>query len=1007
MDELKARIEQLELEVKYLRSLLDQHGISFETLFSLESKQNRLKTSQGNRIIPYSVTPEMARFFYSMFKGRKDVYSKRANLKNGGAGYFPVCDNFWRYGLCPKRDGQKIKCGKCPNQHHTPLTITAIMEHLRGNKPDCTDVIGLYPLLTDDTCNFLVFDFDNHDGTYDDANTDNDWIEEVNALRLICTINHIDVLVERSRSGKGAHLWIFFESPIPAVTVRKFGFALLAKGAESVNMTSFRFYDRMLPLQDHIPEGGIGSLIALPLQGQAIQKGNSAFIDKDWNVYPDQWAVLKSVKKLTINEIEKIIQSSSEICDTFEISHNDENGIELDSLKTEKPWEKHSERFHADDLSGVMEITLANGIYIRKANLKPRIQNQIRRLAAYSNPMFFKNLALGYSTYKTPRIMYLGDETKEFIHIPRGCYDTLNKRLEATNIPYKITDCRQEGTPIRVEFKGTLYPEQMAACNKLLKYENGVLSAATAFGKTVVGGYLISVKKANALILVRNTEILKNWEEDLQKFLLINEEAPEYTTPTGRIKKRKSPVGKLQASHNSLTGIVDIAMITSLIKNGEVNQIVKNYGLVIMDECHHAGAETDEAVLREISSKYVYGLTATPKRDDGQEKKIFMQLGAIRFRYTAKDRAEKQGIGHLVYPRFTRLINVSNQKPSMVELNQLIIESEGRNELIVSDVVHCIELGRTPIIITKYKEHAARLHNLLTGKADYIFLLQGGRSTKERDRIRQEIAAVPSTKTIILVAIGKYIGEGFNYPRLDTLFLAMPIAWQGNVEQYAGRLNRDYDGKHDVIILDYIDAHVPVLERMYHKRMRAYKQIGFHICTDLKSTTSINNSIFDYLNYQDAYRHDLCNAKKEIVISSPGVGKSKSEQLISMVQKILVCGVHVSVLTLPYYVYPETFRPHISQILSSLEKAGIQVCQKPGCHEHFAVIDRTVVWYGSMNLISREREDDNLMRVTDARIAEELLEIGFEEKSPGENHTEKIDLCDDNNNQLSILDSFF
>lgn len=305
-------------------------------------------------------------------------------------------------------------------------------------------------------------------------------------------------------------------------------------------------------------------------------------------------------------------------------------------------------------------------------------------------------------------------------------------------------------------------------------------------------------------------------------------------------------IGKLQGGQNTLTGILDVAMIPSLGKSERLEELVQGYGMVLMDECHHAGADTDTAVLRSVTAKYVYGLTATPKRDDGQDRKIFLQLGPIRFRYTAKDRAKKQGIGHYVYPRFTRFVHLSEKPPRRWRIKSAGDRKRRPQRADSLGYDHLRPKRRTPLVMTKYKEHARLLYQRLQGSADHVFLLQGGKSSKERAQVRDALLAVSETDTLIVVAIGKYIGEGFNLPRLDTLLLAMPISWQGNVEQYAGRLNRDYDGKQDVIIFDYIDAHVPTLERMYHKRLRAYRQIGFEICANLQAAQEEKTgTIFD------------------------------------------------------------------------------------------------------------------------------------------------------------------
>lgn len=394
--------------------------------------------------------------------------------------------------------------------------------------------------------------------------------------------------------------------------------------------------------------------------------------------------------------------------------------------------------------------------------------------------------------------------------------------------------------------------------------------------------------------------------------------------------------------------------------------------MVIMDECHHGAAYTSESVLRAITAKYVYGLTATTKRDDGQERKFFMQLGPVRYKYTAKERAEKQGIGHYIYPRFTRIVDVA-ENTSITEAMSLVANNELRNLQIVADVKECIHLGRTPIVMTKRKEHAALLYDLLRGEAKHTFLLQGGGGLKERAKLREQMAAVPADESMLVVAIGQYVGEGFNYPRLDTLLLAMPISFEGNVEQYAGRLNRDYEGKKDVIIFDYIDRYVPILERMYLKRLRTYKRIGFEICSMIADKQHISNSIYDSVTYSEIFYQDITSANSSVIISSPGLGTSKVWQFVRQLPMIQERGVKVIVITMSPSSYPEDAIKHQEELVQTLRLSGVVVKTQDNCKEHFAVIDDSIVWYGIMNFLSRERDDDNIMRIESKSIAQELL----------------------------------
>ena len=395
-------------------------------------------------------------------------------------------------------------------------------------------------------------------------------------------------------------------------------------------------------MQDFLPEGKLGNLIALPLQGRALRNGNSAFVDESWNTYKDQWKRLRETRKLSEKEVDDFIKLWCPDDDTMSIFQNDiveDTAAGHTSLLFGQTPASTNRDFHADDADGSVKIILSDGIYVNKKGLKDRMQNAIRRIAAYSNPQFFQTLKLGFSTKDTPRIVYNGYDEGDYIVIPRGCYDELISQLSVAGVRYDVVDKRQKGRKIDVHFNGDLYPEQQIAAEKMLYNDIGVLAAATAFGKTVLGAYLIAEKKVNALVLVHNVEIMNNWIKDLSSFLTINEELPTYTTPKGRVKKRSSLIGTFSSQKDSTTGIIDIAMITSLGREDNINELVRNYGMVIVDECHHAAAVTHENVLRAVTARYVYGMSATINRGDKQDKKMFMQLGPIRHRYTAKERA--------------------------------------------------------------------------------------------------------------------------------------------------------------------------------------------------------------------------------------------------------------------------------------------------------------------------------------------------------------------------------
>ena len=980
ISQLQKKLNDLQLENQILKNILDKAGLSYHKELSKlrqSGSKEAFDPEQGKRIIhPQAITENMANQFFSMFWGRQDVYAKRSvNKETGKAAYYPQCNNFWT-NVCHKKIKDGINCKDCKNRSYKTITKKDILNHLQGNAYNASDVIGVYPLLSNGTCRFMVFDFDNHDKDAEEkdfANSDDTWVEEVESMREICVLNGIEPLVERSRSGRGAHVWIFFDKPIAASFVRKFGFALLDKGAEQINLKSFKYYDRMLPAQDSLPEdSAVGNLIALPLQGKALQDGNSAFIDGNWNAYPNQWETLFNKPRLTQEFLEEKIKEWSNTIDDIAA-----NAAESDR---EKPWNR-MQHFNKNDVEGKLHIILANGIYVDNTNLNAAMQNRIRRMAAFSNPVFYKNQAIGTSNYDTARWIYLGkDHLSGYIQIPRGLQDELWKNIKQADIDYEMEDERQQGRKINVDFKGELRPEQDKALKELIRYDNGILHAATAFGKTVVSSAIIAQKKINTLIILESSALIEQWKEALEKFLNINEGLPTYETKTGRVRKRKSLIGTLQGAHDSMTGIIDIAMAGSLCKKGKYHKMMNEYGLVLIDECHHSASETIANVLKEVKAKYVYGVTATPKRGDGLEKINYMLIGPIRYSYTAKEKAKEQGIQHLVYPRFTRTVpprGVITDKMHPNEAYEIIHNNDVRDEQIIEDVKNCVAAGRTPVVLSRYKDHSEKFYERLKSYADHVFLMTGNNSKKEHRKILEQMHQVDKNESLILIATGSLVGEGFDFPRLDTLFMATPVSFRGVVEQYAGRLNRDYAGKENVIIYDYVDNHIPMFNNMYMKRLKAYKQIGYEFGDGLQTVKQTVNAIYDGNNYSENYHKDLLDSNKNIIISSPVISGSKVYELINMLKEKQMSGVQVTIVTWTPDSYGFGDAAYWMQLHEDMRRAGFYIRTVEEYCDRFAVIDQEVVWYGNINLLAKDKVDDSIMRVRSKGIAGELMEITF------------------------------
>ena len=969
---LQSRIQALEDENRLLKERLEEAGVSYADIVSgdAEGVVELYDPDQGARIKKFDVTDKIASDFFMMFcRGRKDVYDLRyTNPKTGKNGYYTQCFNRWDRGChIQKKDG--VRCKDCELRAYKPVTLPLIKAHMNGTDPNGNDVVAIYPMLENNLCQLLVFDFDNHAKgaeQEDYANIDDGWKEEINALRHICKNLDVDAAVERSRSGRGAHLWIFFKEMVPARLARRFGFALLEKGAESVNLKSFKYYDRMIPTEDALAEGGLGNVIALPLQGMALKSGNSAFIDENWNAYEDQLNVLAGTRRLTRQGIEDYLSLWYSTGSTSE-----DNG-------TDAPWDKNSE-IEAGSVKGVVRIVLADRIYIDSTGMSNKTKRQLRRMATFSNKQYFQNQAMDMPNYDESRFIYLGSDEGKYIVLPRGLPEEILKKFDIAGISYKIEDKRTKGQELNISFRGELRESQIPAVETMLENETGILHAATAFGKTVVCCDMIARRGISTLILVDRADLMNQWIKRLEEFLDIDEELPEYQTKTGRTRKRKSLIGNLQGAHDTLTGIVDVAMIRSLKKKDGFHPKLKEYAQVYFDECHHAASDSAIEVLQEINAKYVYGVTATPKRGDGKEKINEFLLGPIRYRFTAKDRAEEQNINHLVYPRFTRTVKPHHlsKTPYGNDAYELIRNNDVRDEQIIRDVADCVQAGRTPVVLTKYVDHAKKLSERLKTYADRLILLTGANGTKARRAQVEELNKVDDSDSLILVGTGSLLGEGFDFPRLDTLFMATPVSGENVVEQYVGRLNRDYDGKENVIVYDYAHSHIPKFDKMYSARLKAYKKIGYELCVNMDGEKQKANAIYDIENYAETYWKDLEEANSAVVVSSPRLNNQKVDRIINMLGKRRELGVEVTIVTWHPDAYKYGKDDVRMELMERLRKAGFEIRLVEETCEHYAVIDNEIVWYGSVNLLSKEDAEDNLMRVCSKDIAAELLEMTF------------------------------
>lgn len=758
----------------------------------------------SNLVDQHSPASAKIALFRSLFRGREDVYPLRfESRRTGKAGYQPACGNEWVRGVCEK---PRIKCSDCPNQAFLRVTDEVIRWHLSGQDDHGRGfVIGVYPMLLDETCYFLAVDFDG-----------DHWPEDAKAFLATCRQREIPVTLERSRSGNGAHAWFFFEEPVPARLARSLGSHLLTETMESRPDIGLRSYDRLFPNQDTLPKGGFGNLIALPLQKAARTQGNSLFLDEHFGPCTDQWACLSAVGRISRTRTEAMVRDAER--------HGRITGVRFVMPEEDEatPWTTPPSRRRKElPMAGVvprtLELVLGDQIYVAKENMNPALRNRLIRLAAFQNPEFYKAQAMRLSTYDKPRIIACAEDHPLHIGLPRGCLEEIEELLRSLKINSVIQDKRVTGIPLAVQFRGELRAEQKAAAEAMLAHDTGVLAATTAFGKTVLAAWLIARRGVNTLVLVHRRQLLDQWVERLSDFLGLPTKA----------------IGRIGGGRRKPTGTLDVAIMQSLIRKGVVDDRVGDYGHLVVDECHHLSALSFETLTRRAKARFVTGLSATVARKDGHHPIIFMQCGPIRYRVDAKQQAAQRPFRHIVMVRPTGFRSTSEAEADVraefCTLYKNLIAEDARNELICSDVISAVREGRSPVVLTERKEHLERLGALLFAQVRHLIILRGGMGKKQLIAAMAQLAAVPATEERVLLATGKYLGEGFDDPRLDTLFLTLPVSWRGTIAQYAGRLHRLQEGKREVRIYDYADLDVPMLARMFDRRCRGYEAVGYTI----------------------------------------------------------------------------------------------------------------------------------------------------------------------------------
>jgi superfamily II DNA or RNA helicase len=464
-------------------------------------------------------------------------------------------------------------------------------------------------------------------------------------------------------------------------------------------------------------------------------------------------------------------------------------------------------------LEAKVPITLGRRVLIEKAGLPPAMLARLRRTAAFQNPEFYRRQSLRLSTARTPRVIDCSEDLPDQLSVPRGCLADVREILESAGAELLTRDERTSGGELACVFRGQLTSRQEEMVRAVTEHDIGILVAPPGTGKTVVGIQLVAQRARSTLVLVHRAQLLDQWRAQIGVFLGLD----------------LREIGQIGGGRRIQTGALDVAMIQSLAKRDGVEEMVAGYGHVIVDECHHVPAVSFERVMNAVGARFITGLTATPQRRDGHHPILRYQLGPVRFAADAKAHAGRLGFRRRLLIRETRFHLMEPMAGGIQAVYGELSGNLERNELILDDIIGAVEDGRSPVVLTERKEHLEYLATKLQGFVRHLIVLQGGMGARQKREVARQLASVPETEERVLLATGRFLGEGFDDARLDTLFLTMPVSWKGTLVQYAGRLHRNHSGKEEVRIYDYVDGKVPLLARMFEKRRRGYAAMGYRV----------------------------------------------------------------------------------------------------------------------------------------------------------------------------------
>jgi len=797
VDENQAGIAELEQQLRLLdaerRALAERLELLRRSSFPRLEPLGRPAVAQ----VPTTAEEKVA-LFLSLFRCREDVFPKLwENHRKGTRGYSPACRNEWVPGTCEK---PKTKCSECPNQAFLTLDAETVEAHLRGN---CT--IGSYAIRADDTCTFLACDFDG-----------NGWQDGAASYQQVGMELGTDVALERSRSGNGAHAWLFFNEPVPARLARRLGTLLLARALDRRPQISFRSFDRFFPNQDFLPKGGFGNLIALPLQKTPRERGNSVFLVSDIEPAADQWEYLARIRRLSLNDVESVLRR---IAVPEAVSVRDGTAdAEVSDIRADDWLLAAGDRDRGLQMVGrAVTIRVDSQLTISLDGLPPRLVGRLKRLAAFPNPEFYKLNRMRLPTYPHPRIIFSGELQADQLVLPRGVLDAAVQTLRSAGAAVSVQDERQRPKRLRLGFRGTLTPDQQEAVRVLRKSEFGVFVAPPGAGKTVVACALLALRKTPTLILVHRQPLVEQWRNRLTEFLGLSDKE----------------IGSVSGTKKRATGKIDIAMIQTLSRADGLGGVLPHYGQVVVDECHHIPALSFEAVLKQLPATFVLGLTATPYRKDGLQKIIHFQCGPVRHEIRSADGGV---LSKRVLVRETgfRTPESAGLKAPIHVIWHYLVTDAARTEMIAADVVRTLLQERVPLVISDRKDHLQSLSEEIKKQVCetpvHVFRLDGAMPLPARKKMMSELhSALGQKQKTCLLSTASLIGEGFDLPALDTLFLAMPISFKGRIVQYAGRLQRHYEGKKSILVYDYVDSHCAMTLKMYRNRLHAYRDMGYTV----------------------------------------------------------------------------------------------------------------------------------------------------------------------------------